>query len=310
MAATPGGEYIVAIAGNGTAYLYDALANTYTASRALYDQAPVSYFAPMTAGPNGGFFVVSGMTLSSGLSLIGGSERPGATQLAPPPAPGQPPVQTIVSAGQRNVAAVFAIDDHRFVRLTTPVRQNTTTVTRDDVRPTLELVDTRTGAQSVVGIAPENPVQSVFGNTRANVASKQLVVDSKGTTYAITLSGLSVIPMTSSGSSSRPQITGGARGVVNSIDGSSDIRPGSFITINGTNLAQSATSMDLPLPTVLGGSCVVFNDVAIPLLQTSSGQISAQIPAEVRSGQNVVQVRSLIAAQASDPIVVTLQRPQ
>jgi hypothetical protein len=190
------------------------------------------------------------------------------------------------------------------------VRQNTTTVTRDDVRPTLELVDTRTGAQSVVGIAPENPVQSVFGNARANVAAKQLAVDSKGTTYAITLSGLSVIPMTSSGSSSRPQITGGARGVVNSTDGSSSIRPGSFITINGTNLAQAATAMDLPLPTVLGGSCVVFNDVAIPLLQTSSGQISAQIPAEVRSGQNVVQVRSLMAAQASDPIVVTLQRPQ
>jgi hypothetical protein len=182
-------------------------------------------------------------------------------------------------------------------------------VTRDDVRPTLELVDTRTGAESVIGIAPENPVQSVFGNARANVASKQLVVDSKGTTYAITLSGLSVIPMTSR-SSSRPQITGGARGVVNSTDGSSEIRPGSFIIINGTNLAQAATAMDLPLPTVLGGSCVVFNDVAIPLLQTSSGQISAQIPAEVRSGQNVVQVRSLIAAQASDPIVVTLQRPQ
>ena len=310
MVATPGGEYILTLAGNGTAYLYDALADTYTATRLLYDQPPVSYFGPLTAAPNANFFVVSGMTLSSGLSRIGGSERPGATQLGPPVAPGQPPTQTIVSAGQRNVAAAFAIDENRFVRLTTPVRQNPTAVTRDDARPTLEMVDTRTGAESVVGVAPDNPVQPVFGNARANVPSRQLAVASNGTTYAITLSGLSVIPLTSTGTSNRPQITGGARGVVNSTDGTSAVRPGSFITINGTNLASAATAMDLPLPTLLGGSCVVFNDVAIPLLQTSSGQIAAQIPEDVRSGQNVVQVRSLMSAQSSDPIVVMVQRPQ
>jgi uncharacterized protein (TIGR03437 family) len=32
------------------------------------------------------------------------------------------------------------------------------------------------------------------------------------------------------------------------------------------------------VPTAPGGSCMVFNDVALPLAQTSSGQISAQIP--------------------------------
>jgi hypothetical protein len=307
MVGTPGGEYIVTIAGNGTAYLYDALSDTYTTSRALYDQAPVSYFAPMTAAPNANFLVVSGMTLSSGLSLIGGSERPGATQVTFPQVPGQPPVQTVVSAGQRNVAAVFAVDENRFVRLTTPVRQNIASVTRDDSRATLELVDTRTGAESVVGVAPENPVNSIFGNTRANVSPRQLAVDSKGTTYAITLSGLSVIPMGSS-STPRPQIA--QRGVVNSTDGTLNLRPGSFVTVNGFNLATDATATELPLPTVLGGSCVVFNDVAIPLLQTAGGQISAQIPVEIRPGQNVVQVRSLIAGQSSDPIVVTIQRPE
>jgi YVTN family beta-propeller protein len=310
MAATPGGEYILTLATNGTAYLYDALADTYTTARLLYDQPPVSYFGPIAAAPNANFFVVSGMVLSSGLSLAGGSERPGATQVGPPVAPGQPPTQTIVSAGQRNVAAVFAIDESRFVRLTTPVRQNNTSVVRDDARPTLELVDTRTGAESVVGIAPENPVNSVFGAARVNVPSRQMAVDSNGTAYVITLSGLSVIPLASNGSPNRPQIAPGARGVVNSTDGTPAVRPGSFITINGTNLATASTATDLPLPTILGGSCVVFNDVAIPLLQTSPGQISAQIPAEVRSGQNVVQVRSLMTAQSSDPIVINVQRPQ
>ena len=48
----------------------------------------------------------------------------------------------------------------------------------------------------------------------------------------------------------------------------------------------------IPLPTVLGGTCVTFNDVAIPLFQTTSGQITGQIPDTVKAGQNVVQVRS------------------
>jgi uncharacterized protein (TIGR03437 family) len=48
----------------------------------------------------------------------------------------------------------------------------------------------------------------------------------------------------------------------------------------------------------------------IPLLQTGNGQISAQVPANVRSGQNVVQVRSLATAQTSDPVIVTVQKAQ
>ena len=309
MAATPGGEFILTLAGNGNAYLYDALIDTYTATRQLYDQTPVSYFGPVAGANTGNYFVVSGLTLNSALAVVGGSERPGQTQFGPPPAPGQPPTQTIVSAGQRNVAAVFPVDDNTFVRLTTPVRQNTTSQTRDDARPTLELVDIRTGAESVVGVAPDNPVQSVFGAARVNVPSRQIVVDSKGIAYSITLSGLSVIPLSLSGTSARPQITPGARGIVNSADGTPNFKPGSFITVTGTNLASAATADSIPAPTVLGGSCVVFNDVPLPLLETSNGQISAQIPATTRPGQNVVQVRSLATAQSSDPLVITVQKP-
>jgi YVTN family beta-propeller protein len=308
MIATPGGEKILTLAGNGTGYLYDALADTYTTSRQLYDQTPQSYFGPLGASERGGYYVVSGMILNSALGLIGGSERPGATQFVPPTQPGQPPTQVIVSAGQRNVAMAYAIDETRFARLTTPVRQNTTAQTRDDVRPTFELVDTRSGAETVVGVAPENPVQSVFGATRVNVPSKQMAIDSAGTAYAITLSGLSVVQLSIAGTPARPSVPG-ASAIVNSNDGTTNYRPGSFITINGANLAGSATADTLPLPTLLGGTCVTFNDIAIPLMQTSDGQISGVIPPEVRAGQNVVQVRSLATAQSSNPLVVTVQRP-
>ena len=73
------------------------------------------------------------------------------------------------------------------------------------------------------------------------------------------------------------------------------------------SLATAATANALPAPTVLGGSCVTFNNTALPLLQTSGGQILAQIPQNVSTGTNVVEVRSLALAQASDPQMVTVR---
>jgi hypothetical protein len=56
---------------------------------------------------------------------------------------------------------------------------------------------------------------------------------------------------------------------------SPNFKPGSFITISGTHLADAATADTIPPPTVLGGSCVTFGDIAVPLLVSSSGQIQA-----------------------------------
>jgi uncharacterized protein (TIGR03437 family) len=94
---------------------------------------------------------------------------------------------------------------------------------------------------------------------------------------------------------------------VNSADGSPNFQPGSFITISGKNLADLATANTVPPPTVLGGSCVTFGDIAVPLLATSSGQIQAQVPDTLPAGTHVVEVRSLGTAQASDPVVVTVK---
>jgi hypothetical protein len=153
------------------------------------------------------------------------------------------------------------MDDKSFLRLTTPVRQNITTATRDDPRTTLELVNIQTGEETLSGVVPENPVTNVFGTTRANVPTRQLAADAKGNAYAITLSGLSVISTTPAGTSTRPTITPGARGIVNSSDGTPNLKPGSFVTITGTNLAAPTAANVIPPPIVLGGSCVTFRDV-------------------------------------------------
>jgi uncharacterized protein (TIGR03437 family) len=80
------------------------------------------------------------------------------------------------------------------------------------------------------------------------------------------------------------------------------------VTVTGTNLAAAASANVIPPPTVLGGSCVTFNDVSLPLLQTGPGQIQAQIPTDIQPGTSVVQVRSLATAQDSDPVTVTVQK--
>ncbi|MBY0507965.1 MAG: hypothetical protein K2X03_28895 [Bryobacteraceae bacterium] len=310
MAASPDGRQIIVMGGSGIGYLYDGLIDNFTTSRVIYNtQPPLSYFGPLAASPASGYFLAGGQILSPSLTPIGGAERPGVTQFGPPAQPGQPPVQTIVSSGQRNVASVFPLSENRFIRATTPVRQNITAATRDDARTVLEIVDIRTQAETVAGVIPENPQFSVFATQRANVPSRQLVVDSTGSiAYSINISGLTVTPLVQTSGATQPRLPNGIRSIVNSTDGTTNFRPGSFVTISGQNLALAARADQVPLPTVLGGTCVVFNDVALPLITTGPGQISAQIPETVRAGQNVMQIRSLATAQASDPIVVTVQR--
>jgi len=308
MIATPGNESIVTLNGSGTAYVYDALADTYVTSRLLIPAPIQGYYGVLGAGPAGSYFLVNGLIVNPSLTTIGGSASPGATGITPPGGPGVPPTVTIINTGNRNTAAVAPLDANTFLRLSTPVRQNITTVTRDDSRTTLEAINLATGEVTLKGVAPENPVVNVFGTTRFNTAPRQMVVDSAGTTvYAITISGLSVISLAPASGDTRPAIQGG--GIVNSADGSSNLSPGSFVTIMGTNLATAATANTIPPPTVLGGSCVTFGDISVPLLVTSSGQIQAQVPNTLPAGTQVVTVRSLATAQASDPVEIKVQAP-
>ena len=312
MIASPDSRCILTLAGNGLAFLYDSTVDPYTAGRLLFNTPgnPIQgYYGVLAAGPQCTYLLANGLILNSSMTIIGGSERPGTTGFNPPTQPGQPPSQTIVNTGQRNVAAVASLTADTFVRMTTPVRQNITTATRDDERPTLEMVNLTTGTESLAAVAPENPVTNALGTGRFNVQPRMMVVDSAGTSYAITLSGLSVIPLSPTSGDTRPQITGGTRGIVNSNDGTPNIRPGSFITINGRNLGSTAKADTIPVPNVLGGSCVTFGDISVPLLQTSPTQVQAQVPENMRFGTAVVQVRSLAQAQSSDPVVVTVQRP-
>jgi hypothetical protein len=314
MMASNDNRYILTLNGSGLAYLYDSVSDTYVSSRQLFGTgtgigaaAIQGYYGVLGAGPGGSYFLADGLILNNALTVTGGSAQPGVTTPATGGGGfGQPP--TVVNTGQRNVAAVAPMNGNNFLRLTTPVRQNITTATRDDPRTTLENVNLVTGEVTLAGVVPESPPTNVFGTTRFNTNPRQMVVDSAGTTaYAITLSGLSVVSLAPAGTTTRPAIASGTDGIVNAADGTQNIRPGSFITISGTNLAATATADFVPPPTVLGGSCVTFGDVAVPLLSTSNGQIQAQVPSALTPGMQVVEVRSLATAQDSAPVLVTVR---
>src|SRR5580704_7132517 len=104
-----------------------------------------------------------------------------------------------------------------------------------------------------------------------------------------------------------------SQGTVNSADYSRTFAPGALISIFGTNLASSTQQPTaLPLPTSLAGASVqlVSNGEAFPLWYVSPGQINAQLPYDVPSGQ--VQVKVVTAAGASniDTITVTNWAPK
>jgi uncharacterized protein (TIGR03437 family) len=240
----------------------------------------------------------------------GGGQVPGGGQFPPtqvppgqvPPGqvpPGQiPPQIQVTPATLRNVGAVFPINATTYARFSTPQQANANANPTGNPQPMLEIINVNT--EQVVGSAPlaEGPPMQVFGNQRANVPGRWMVVDNRAQfAYVVTMSGLSIAPVAPAPAPGR--ITVNPRGIVQAASYTTDLAPGGLFSIFGTNLGESASAGRLPLPTALGGVCVTFNDTPIPLIMTSPDQINGQVPASFRPGNFSVIVRSAERALAS-----------
>ena len=291
MLASPDSQNIVTLAGNGTAYVYNAVVDSYVSVASLFANPIQGFFGPLGADTSApGYLTLGGLYTNQTLTVLGGAANASAG-----------------TGALRNIVATAPYDSGRFVRLTTPVRANINATATSDARPTLELVDSTTGTATFLAVAPENPRFTLFGTTRFNIPPRSMVIDANKVAYIITVSGLSVVPLAVSAAPT-PSIAA-TRGVVNATDGSAQLRAGGFVTLNGSNLASAATASVLPAPTVLGGSCVTFNDVVLPLLQTSGKQIVGQLPAGVSTGVNDVRVVSLANGRQSSVVSVTVLPP-
>jgi uncharacterized protein (TIGR03437 family) len=122
--------------------------------------------------------------------------------------------------------------------------------------------------------------------------------------YALTASGLSIIPLASTtNAASRPSINFG--GVVSLADYTTPLAAGGLAAIFGKNLGTTATA-GAPLPDVVGGTCVTLNNQPLPLAMVSPGQINAQIPVGLAAGKYPLVVRSIGNKVASSSTTVTV----
>lgn len=293
-AATPNGELMIVLAGNGNAYLYDALVDDFVSARQVAPAPITGYFGPVTAGPRGQYFVVNSLVLNQSLSPIAGTGGGGII-----------PDRGEVTPTTRPVAAVFGGAGNMFARYTQPVRANANAVVTDV--PTIELLNPNTGGLIRSVPALEGPTSVVTGAQRANVDGRTMAVDAGlENAYVLSTSGLSIIPLDVVPATQRPIFT--AAGVVNVGAYTSGVAPNSLVSIFGTNLADSSVASTTPLPTLMGGVCATLNNVPLPLLMTSTGQINAQIPPELAAGRYPLIIRSFGKKIASQTQQITVAR--
>lgn len=302
MISTPGNEYIVLLNNSGVAYRFDSLGDAFVNQQTVMSAPIDGYYGPLAAAPGGAYYLANRAILNSTLVPIGGRTTGTGAQQGPA-APGQQPAQ---NQGVRQVAALTPVNETTYAQFSLAPTTNQG-VPMGDARPLVQVVDMRTEAKLASIPAPEGPLFGQFGNNRSNIPPRLMGVDSGGNwAFLITTSGLSVVSLRQPAATERPVINTG--GVVNGATFARTISPGSLISIFGRNLAERATAADLPLPEILGGSCVTFNDTTLPLLSTSATQINAQLPPDALPGTNAVVVRSILTGLESQPVLVNVSR--
>jgi uncharacterized protein (TIGR03437 family) len=311
MIATPDGSQILLLGGNGVAYIYDASADDYISESAVVTVGggfgfgvPGSYFGPLGAGPNSSYFLIDDQVLNAQLSLIsGGSSGTGVIGIGGLPSPGGP-------SATRPVAAVSAVNSNTYIRFSTPVRASTTTAVTDAGLVELVQIDQTAGTVKTIASINtlEGPLTQVTGTSRVLVNSRMMAYDAAGgMVYILTASGLSAIPLSANApANAAPQFS--SAGVVNTANFQRGIAPTGLVSIFGRNLAASATAGTVPLAPVLGGACVTLNNLPLPLLATSAGQINAQIPPGMAAGTYPLVVRSIANQLASTSVNVSVSK--
>lgn len=306
MVSTPGGEYILLLAGNGWAYLYDAMADEFVTGRQLFTRATQGaapgttlqgLYGALAAGPRGQYFLANGLILNQALTPVGST--PGVA--GPADRSGQQQTFT------RPVAALAAVGTTTFARLTQPIQLTANAVLTDT--PSVELVDVNTGATLRSAQTVEGPLATATGASPAltGINGRTMAVDASGSTvYVLTASGLSIVPIDAPSRTDQPQIT--ARGLVSAASYQPSVASGQLVSIFGRNLGTAAIARSTPLPTLMGGVCITASNRPLPLLMTSPGQVNAQIPPEMAAGRYSVVVRAIEQKAASAAYSLTVSK--
>ncbi len=296
MASSPEGQYVILFTGTGNAYLYNALIDDFTVSKQIFTTL-TGFLGPVTAGPNGQYYVVDGVVLNSSLTPV----LNGPSGTAASTGGNHHDLQYASHFGRRR-------GERDQLRGLHPADQKQLNVYRDRCRHHPAYERKRPARRCRASTPWKLRPSVVTGNARSVTNGRTLVIDSAGgNAYAITVSGLSVIPMTPVPASLQPTIS--KTGVVNLANLGTTLASNEMAAVYGTNLASAGTVTSGNLPLILGGTCVTLNNTAVPLVLSSAGQINFQVPPGLAAGKYPLVIRSVANQVASsNSLTVTIAK--
>jgi uncharacterized protein (TIGR03437 family) len=297
LAASSNGAQILVAGTDGSVMIYDANANSFTASRKDFNSLAGAY-----AASSYGQFVVGNTVLDSSgapkitLPLAGGYSSGFAfvnqtgyfTTAASASSPGvisqvdlstgnaiQPtfmveaPSLGDLTAGVGNYGSASTCTTTTSGTTTTTVCNSTTS----GITTTTTTTCTGVGTQSstCTTSAASGPANtSVTGWTRSLAP-----LPNQTAFISLSTSGFTVLPWNYSASVAPPMISS----VASAADGTSPVAPGGLISVTGTQLSPTnLASSEIPLPTALANSCLTVNGQPVPIIFVSPTQINAQLP--------------------------------
>jgi uncharacterized protein (TIGR03437 family) len=159
----------------------------------------------------------------------------------------------------------------------------------------------RVNAADGTGISPTGVVEAPVFGTATQAFTRSLVMLASGSEIvAMTTSGVTILPPQYDALVAAPVITG----AVSAADLKSPVAPGGLMAVLGKNLSGSnfATS-EVPLPTVIGDSCLTVNGSPTNLLFVSPTEVNAQMPAQASGSVALVMHTT---GGVSDPFLLTV----
>jgi uncharacterized protein (TIGR03437 family) len=306
LASSSNGGQILMAGTDGSVMIYDANANTFTASRKDFTSLQGAY-----AASNYGQFVVGSTVLNSSgapampLPIASGAFSSGfafvnetgyftssanvATATSNPASSPGVITQINLSTGG-STQPTYMVEAPLLGNVTLGVGNYgsaSTCTTTTSGTTTTEVCNSTTGGITTTTTTVCTGVGSGSSSCSTSTASAPATTTVSGLTrslaplpnqtaiISLSTSGFIVLPWNYAASVAPPTITS----VTSAADGTSPVAPGGLISVNGSNLGPTnLASSEIPLPTALANSCLTVNGQPIPIIFVSPTQINAQLP--------------------------------
>ncbi len=271
VASSPNGASILVAEADGTLMLYDATQDTFVASRkdlaSLSGAYAASDYHQYVAGDNLlNASLVPATQMESGTGVSSGFAFAGQTGF-------RSTVPVLTTTGGTGTAGIGSTGTSTTTTGVSTPSTSAGTMERvsiaggTNVGPVVS--SARIAEAPLVG-SISSVILSGFTRTVAPLANQQAII-------SLSVSGFTVLPWNFDAGVAQPVIAS----VVSAADGSPALAPGGLVSVYGQNLSPvNQGSVEIPLPTAVGESCLLVNGFPMPVLFVSDTQINAQMPFE------------------------------